>query len=155
MQIRQDVLVAHQLIPMNATIASSHKKIIINHVEASTQWRTTPHERGSHRRATVKEVKSQWQWNWHRWWTCKGHKTVSDGCIYSEPQEAKLLQEFYLLVSSSSSCCAHPNHKRIGRERVFSQVKFIIETIGESGLQETLELCLLERVNKYDWFVVL
>lgn len=35
-------------------------------------------------------------------------------------------------------------------ERVFSQVKFIIETIGESGLQETLELRLMERVNKYD-----
>ena len=35
-------------------------------------------------------------------------------------------------------------------ERVFSQVKFIIETIGENGLQETLELRLMERVNKYD-----
>ena len=35
-------------------------------------------------------------------------------------------------------------------ERVFSQVKYIIETIGESGLQETLELRLMERVNKYD-----
>ena len=35
-------------------------------------------------------------------------------------------------------------------ERVFSQVKFIIETIGESGLQDTLELRLMERVNKYD-----
>ena len=36
-------------------------------------------------------------------------------------------------------------------ERVFSQVKFIIETIGERGLQETLELRVMERVNKYDW----
>ena len=35
-------------------------------------------------------------------------------------------------------------------ERVFSQVKFIIETIGERGLQETLELRVMERVNKYD-----
>eukprot|EP00986_Skeletonema_menzelii_P015661 scaffold12347_cov63-Skeletonema_menzelii.AAC.1 len=35
-------------------------------------------------------------------------------------------------------------------ERVFSQVKFIIETIGERGIHETLELRVMERVNKYD-----
>lgn len=34
-------------------------------------------------------------------------------------------------------------------ERCFSQVKFIIETCGENGLQETLEVRLMERVNKY------
>jgi len=34
-------------------------------------------------------------------------------------------------------------------ERVFSQVKFIIETVGESVLEETLETRVMERVNSY------
>ena len=34
-------------------------------------------------------------------------------------------------------------------ERVFSQVKFIIEAVGESLLEETLETRLMERVNSY------
>ena len=34
-------------------------------------------------------------------------------------------------------------------ERVFSQVKFIIETTGVSALKETLETCAMERVNVY------
>ena len=35
-------------------------------------------------------------------------------------------------------------------ERVFSQVKYIVETCGENGLQETIETRLMERVNVYD-----
>ena len=35
-------------------------------------------------------------------------------------------------------------------ERIFSQVKFIIETVGENGLEETLAVRLMERVNVYD-----
>lgn len=35
-------------------------------------------------------------------------------------------------------------------ERVFSQVKFIVEAIGERGLEETLETRLMCRINKYD-----
>ena len=35
-------------------------------------------------------------------------------------------------------------------ERVFSQVKFIIETVGVSVLEETLETRVMERVNRYD-----
>lgn len=34
-------------------------------------------------------------------------------------------------------------------ERVFSQVKFIIETVGENVLEETLEARVMERVNDY------
>ena len=34
-------------------------------------------------------------------------------------------------------------------ERVFSQVKFIIETVGQSVLEETLETRVMERVNDY------
>ena len=34
-------------------------------------------------------------------------------------------------------------------ERVFSQVKFIIESVGESVLEETLETRVMERINKY------
>ena len=34
-------------------------------------------------------------------------------------------------------------------ERAFSQVKFIIETVGENLLEETLETRLMERVNEY------
>lgn len=34
-------------------------------------------------------------------------------------------------------------------ERVFSQVKYIIETVGESVLEETLETRVMERVNSY------
>ena len=34
-------------------------------------------------------------------------------------------------------------------ERVFSQVKFIVETSGVSVLEETLETRLMERVNRY------
>ena len=34
-------------------------------------------------------------------------------------------------------------------ERVFSQVKFIVETLGVSVLEETLETRLMERVNRY------
>ena len=35
-------------------------------------------------------------------------------------------------------------------ERVFSQVKFIVEAIGERGLEETLETRLMCRINKFD-----
>ena len=35
-------------------------------------------------------------------------------------------------------------------ERIFSQVKFIIETTGEHGLQETLQVRLMERTNDYN-----
>jgi hypothetical protein len=35
-------------------------------------------------------------------------------------------------------------------ERVFSQVKFIIQTTGESGLQETLSVRIMERTNTYN-----
>ena len=34
-------------------------------------------------------------------------------------------------------------------ERVFSQVKFIIESVGQSLLEETLEARVMERVNRY------
>ena len=34
-------------------------------------------------------------------------------------------------------------------ERVFSQVKFIIETTGVSALEESLETHVMERVNHY------
>ena len=34
-------------------------------------------------------------------------------------------------------------------ERAFSQVKFIIETVGENFLEETLGTRLMERVNEY------
>ena len=34
-------------------------------------------------------------------------------------------------------------------ERVFSQVKFIVETVGETVLEETLEAHPMERVNRY------
>ena len=34
-------------------------------------------------------------------------------------------------------------------ERVFNQVKLIIDTIGQSCLEETLETHLMERTNKY------
>ena len=34
-------------------------------------------------------------------------------------------------------------------ERIFSQVKFILETTGEHGLTETLEVRLMERTNDY------
>ena len=34
-------------------------------------------------------------------------------------------------------------------ERVFSQVKFIVETIGENALEETLQTRVMERVNSY------
>ena len=34
-------------------------------------------------------------------------------------------------------------------ERVFSQVKFIVETSGVSVLEETLETRLMEHVNRY------
>ena len=62
---------------------------------------------------------------------------------------ALLPQEFYLLVSSSSSRGAHLNHKHISRESLQpGQVHH--ETIGERGLQETLELHVMELVNKYD-----
>ena len=34
-------------------------------------------------------------------------------------------------------------------ERVFSQVKFIVNAVGESVLEETLETRVMERVNEY------
>ena len=34
-------------------------------------------------------------------------------------------------------------------ERVFSQVKFIIESVGQSLLEETLEARVMERVDRY------
>ena len=34
-------------------------------------------------------------------------------------------------------------------ERVFSQVKFIIETVGHNPMEETLETRVMERVNDY------
>ena len=34
-------------------------------------------------------------------------------------------------------------------ERVFSQVKFIIETVCEGALEETLETRVMERVNRF------
>ena len=34
-------------------------------------------------------------------------------------------------------------------ERVFSQVKFIIETTGMNALEESLETRVMERVNHY------
>ena len=34
-------------------------------------------------------------------------------------------------------------------ERVFSQVKLIIATVGERVLEKTLECCVMERYNKY------
>ena len=34
-------------------------------------------------------------------------------------------------------------------ERCFSQVKFILETIGERALEETLETRVMERMNNY------
>ena len=34
-------------------------------------------------------------------------------------------------------------------ERTFSQVKFIVETVGESVLEENLEARVMERVNKF------
>ena len=34
-------------------------------------------------------------------------------------------------------------------ERIFSQVKYIVETVGENVLEETLETCAFERVNRY------
>ena len=34
-------------------------------------------------------------------------------------------------------------------ERIFSQAKFIIETVGENILQEFLEVRLMERINVY------
>ena len=36
-----------------------------------------------------------------------------------------------------------------GVERVFSQVKFILETVGDSALEETLEVRVMERCNCY------
>ena len=34
-------------------------------------------------------------------------------------------------------------------ERVFSQVKFIVETIGLSVLEDTMEIRLMSRINEY------
>ena len=35
-------------------------------------------------------------------------------------------------------------------ERIFSQVKYILEQIGDSALEENIECRMMERVNKYD-----
>jgi len=75
-----------------------------------------------------------------------GNKTWKDDRI----EATEWWRCYCLLLSSSSSCCAHPNHKRIGRESLQPSQVYQTKTIGESGLQETLELRLIERVNKYD-----
>ena len=34
-------------------------------------------------------------------------------------------------------------------ERVFSQVKYIVDAVGERGIEETLECRIMERVNRF------
>lgn len=47
-----------------------------------------------------------------------------------------------LIVLVQASSCAV--------ERVFSQVKYILETIGDSALEENIEGRLMERFNRYE-----
>jgi len=51
-----------------------------------------------------------------------------------------------ILVSSSSSCYAHPNHKRIGRESLQPSQVYHRNNWREWTSRDTE----LERVNKYD-----
>ena len=36
-------------------------------------------------------------------------------------------------------------------ERVFSQVKYILETIGDSALEDNIECRMMERINNYEY----
>ena len=64
-----------------------------------------------------------------KWWQANQHK-------FSFFQTAARLVALVPVTSASV-------------ERVFSQVKLIVETVGENALQETIETRLMERVNEY------
>ena len=74
----------------------------------------------------IKQARRVWEW-----WRAKG-----DRFSYFFTAAAARLVAITPITSASV-------------ERVFSQVKFIIEAVGESMLEETLETRVMERVNHY------
>ena len=97
------------------------------HTKLERKKQQDPEKHGNHtwRDDRIEATRRAWEW----WRCCRKNFTY-----------LSLAARLVVLISIISTSV----------ERVFSQVKFIIETIGERGLQETLELRVMERVNKYD-----
>ena len=79
-------------------------------------------------------------------------KTWKDDSIEKTGQMREWWREYIhkLTYFSLAACLVAPVQiSNASVERVFSQVKFIVETIGLSVLEDTMEIRLMSRINEY------